>query len=73
MNKKDEFLKTQKIVRIATIGKNKTPHIAFTIILIKQIWATNRKNSGISQGIASKEENISTFTTSVSQKFIEIS
>ena len=27
MNKKDEFLKTQKIIRIATIDKNKTPHI----------------------------------------------
>ena len=27
MNKKNEFLKTQKIIRIATIGKNKTPHI----------------------------------------------
>lgn len=27
MNKKDEFLKTQKILRLATIGKNKTPHI----------------------------------------------
>ncbi len=27
MNKKDEFLKSQKILRLATIGKNKTPHI----------------------------------------------
>ncbi|WP_428326251.1 pyridoxamine 5'-phosphate oxidase family protein [Nitrosopumilus sp.] len=27
MSKKDEFLKTQKILRLATIGKNKTPHI----------------------------------------------
>ncbi|MBI1662081.1 MAG: pyridoxamine 5'-phosphate oxidase family protein [Nitrosopumilus sp.] len=27
MNKKDEFLKTQKILRLATVGKNKTPHI----------------------------------------------
>ena len=27
MNKRDEFLKTQKILRLATIGKNKTPHI----------------------------------------------
>jgi len=27
MTKKDEFLKTQKILRLATIGKNKTPHI----------------------------------------------
>ena len=28
MNKKDEFLKSQKVLRLATIGKNKTPHIA---------------------------------------------
>lgn len=28
MNKRDEFLKDQKILRLATIGKNKTPHIA---------------------------------------------
>lgn len=27
MNKKDEFLKTQKILRLATIDKNKIPHI----------------------------------------------
>ena len=27
MNKKDEFLKSQKILRLATIGKDKTPHI----------------------------------------------
>lgn len=27
MNKRDEFLKKQKILRLATIGKNKTPHI----------------------------------------------
>ncbi|EIJ67020.1 hypothetical protein BD31_I1974 [Candidatus Nitrosopumilus salaria BD31] len=24
---RDEFLKSQKILRLATIGKNKTPHI----------------------------------------------
>jgi len=28
MNKKDEFLKKQKILRLTTIGKNKTPHIS---------------------------------------------
>jgi nitroimidazol reductase NimA-like FMN-containing flavoprotein (pyridoxamine 5'-phosphate oxidase superfamily) len=28
MKKRDEFLKDQKILRLATIGKNKTPHIA---------------------------------------------
>lgn len=28
MNKRDEFLKEQKILRLATIGKNKTPHIS---------------------------------------------
>lgn len=28
MNKRDEFLKSQKILRLATVGKNKTPHIA---------------------------------------------
>ena len=28
MKKRDEFLKVQKILRLATIGKNKTPHIA---------------------------------------------
>ncbi|QLH04030.1 pyridoxamine 5'-phosphate oxidase [Nitrosopumilus oxyclinae] len=28
MKKRDEFLKEQKILRLATIGKNKTPHIA---------------------------------------------
>lgn len=27
MKKRDEFLKDQKILRLATIGKNKTPHI----------------------------------------------
>ncbi len=27
MNQKDEFLKSQKVLRLATIGKNKTPHI----------------------------------------------
>ena len=28
MKKRNEFLKDQKILRLATIGKNKTPHIA---------------------------------------------
>ncbi len=28
MNKRDEFLTEQKILRLATIDKNKTPHIA---------------------------------------------
>ncbi len=28
MSKKDEFLSEQKILRLATIGKNKTPHIS---------------------------------------------
>lgn len=27
MNKRDEFLKSQKILRLSTVGKNKTPHI----------------------------------------------
>lgn len=27
MKERDEFLKSQKILRLATIGKNKTPHI----------------------------------------------
>jgi nitroimidazol reductase NimA-like FMN-containing flavoprotein (pyridoxamine 5'-phosphate oxidase superfamily) len=27
MNKRDEFLKSQKILRLATVDKNKTPHI----------------------------------------------
>jgi len=27
MNKRDEFLKEQKILRLATVGKNKDPHI----------------------------------------------
>ncbi len=27
MNKRDEFIKSQKVLRLATIGKNKTPHI----------------------------------------------
>ncbi|NND87095.1 MAG: pyridoxamine 5'-phosphate oxidase [Nitrosopumilus sp.] len=27
MNKRDEFLKSQKVLRLATIGKDKTPHI----------------------------------------------
>ncbi len=27
MNKRDEFLKEQRILRLATISKNKTPHI----------------------------------------------
>jgi len=28
MNKRDEFLKSQKVLRLATIDKNNTPHIA---------------------------------------------
>ena len=28
MNKRDEFLTQQKVLRLATVGKNKTPHIA---------------------------------------------
>ena len=28
MSKKDEFLKSQKVLRLATIGNKKTPHIA---------------------------------------------
>jgi nitroimidazol reductase NimA-like FMN-containing flavoprotein (pyridoxamine 5'-phosphate oxidase superfamily) len=28
MSKKDEFLKSQKVLRLATISKNKTPHVA---------------------------------------------
>ncbi len=28
MNKRDEFLKSHKVLRLATIDKNKTPHIA---------------------------------------------
>ncbi len=28
MNKRDEFLKEQKILHLSTIGKNKTPHIS---------------------------------------------
>ena len=28
MKKRDEFLKSQKVLRLATIDKNKTPHIA---------------------------------------------
>ena len=28
MKKRDEFLRDQKILRLATIGKNKTPHVA---------------------------------------------
>jgi len=28
MSKKDDFLKSQKVLRLATIGKNKLPHIA---------------------------------------------
>ncbi len=28
MNKRDEFLKSQKVLRLATIDKTKTPHIA---------------------------------------------
>ena len=28
MKRRDEFLKDQKILRLATIGENKTPHIA---------------------------------------------
>ena len=27
MNQRDEFLKSQKVLRLATIGKDKTPHI----------------------------------------------
>ena len=27
MNRRDEFLKTQKVLHLATIGSNKTPHI----------------------------------------------
>ena len=27
MNKRDEFLKEQKVLRLATVGKNKDPHV----------------------------------------------
>ena len=27
MRRRDEFLKSQKVLRLATIGKNRTPHI----------------------------------------------
>ena len=27
MSKRDEFLKSQKVLRLATVGKNKSPHI----------------------------------------------
>ena len=40
MNKRDEFLKSQKILRLATIGKNKTPHIVpvWYIYSLKKIY-----------------------------------
>jgi len=40
MNRRDEFLKSQKILRLATIGKNKTPHIVpvWYIYSLKKIY-----------------------------------
>ena len=40
MNQRDEFLKSQKVIRIATIGKNKIPHIVpvWYIYSLKKIF-----------------------------------
>ena len=40
MNQRDEFLKSQKVIRIATIGKNKVPHIVpvWYIYSLKKIF-----------------------------------
>ena len=40
MNRRDEFLKSQKILRLATIGKDKTPHIVpvWYIYSLKKIY-----------------------------------
>ena len=46
MNKRDEFLKSQKVLRLATIDKNKTPHIApvWYLYIGKKIYiGTNTK------------------------------
>jgi len=40
MNRRDEFLKTQKVLRLSTIGKNKTLHIVpvWYIYSLKKIY-----------------------------------
>jgi len=40
MNQRDEFLKSQKVIRLATIGKNKIPHIVpvWYIYSLKKIF-----------------------------------
>ncbi len=50
MNKRDEFLKSQKILRFATIDKNKTPHIVpvWYIYSEKKIYiGTNTKTKKV--------------------------
>ncbi len=50
MNKKDEFLKTQKILRLCTIDKNNFPHIApvwYRYIGKKIYIGTNTKSQKI--------------------------
>ena len=50
MNKKDEFLKTQKILRLSTIDKNNFPHITpvwYTYSGKKIYIGTNSKNQKI--------------------------
>ncbi|MBI5859915.1 MAG: pyridoxamine 5'-phosphate oxidase family protein [Nitrosarchaeum sp.] len=46
MNRRDEFLKTQKILHLTTIGNNKTPHIVpvWYMYSLKKIYiGTNTK------------------------------
>jgi general stress protein 26 len=46
MNRRDEFLKTQKILHLTTIGSNKTPHIVpvWYMYSLKKIYiGTNTK------------------------------
>ena len=66
MNKRDEFLKEQKILHLATIGKNKTPHISpvwYSVLARKGYFpvpelATFRKISSRLQGHPSTDKKL---------------
>lgn len=57
MSKRDEFLKSQKVLRLATIGKNKTPHIVpvWYLYSAKKIYiGTNTKTQKAKNAKANK-------------------
>jgi len=59
MNKRDEFLKSQKVLRLATIGKNKTPHIAPVWYLYsrKKIYIGTNTRTNKAKNVKSNKRN----------------